>query len=111
MIIKGILYIPFVIAILVATIYFVVFTLISSSKTLFDFPVFYGSARNAIYGLSIYTYYGFAHLPFWYFPWTSWIFIPLAFFSIKVAWIIYIFNLFWYCISLNKCISEPLSAI
>jgi len=87
--IKKILYGFFVIVNFEAVIYFAVYTVIHSFNTPIDFDVFFSSARNAISGLSIYTYYGINHLPFWYFPWTSWMFIPLAFFSRQVAWIIY----------------------
>jgi hypothetical protein len=88
--IKKILYGSFVIVNLGAVIYVMVYTVIHSLNDPLDFPVFYGAARNALYGLSIYTYYGIHHFPFWYFPWTSWIFIPLAIFSRQVAWIIYL---------------------
>lgn len=88
--IKKIIYGAFVIGNLVAAIYFVVYTVYFFEFDPVDFPVFYGAARNALYGSSIYTYYGIHHLPFWYFPWTSWIFIPFAIFSIKTAWIIYL---------------------
>jgi len=88
--IKKILYGSYVIFNLVAAIYFIVYTVFYSGYAPLDFPVFYGAARNALNGLSIYTYYGIHHFPFWYFPWTSWIFIPLAIFSRQVAWIIYL---------------------
>ncbi len=88
--IKKILYGSFVIANLEAVIYLVVYTVLHTLNDPIDFPAFYGAARNTLYGLSIYTYYGIHHLPFWYFPWTSWIFIPLAIFPRQVAWIIYL---------------------
>jgi hypothetical protein len=88
--VKKILYGSFVTAILVVAIYFVIYSIINSLNDPIDFPVFYGAARNALSGLSIYTYYGKYQLPFWYFPWTSWIFIPLAIFSRQVAWILFL---------------------
>jgi hypothetical protein len=88
--VKKILYGSFVIVGLEVVIYFVVYTVINPINDPIDFTVFYGAARNALYGLSIYSYYGIHHFPFWYFPWTSWIFIPLAIFSRQVAWIIFL---------------------
>jgi hypothetical protein len=88
--IKKILYGSFVIIIFVVAIYFVVYTVINPLSDPIDFPVFYGAARNALSGLSIYTFYGIHQLPFWLFPWTSWIFIPLAIFSRQVAWILFL---------------------
>lgn len=87
--IKKVLYISLVIANLTAALYFAIFTFLNSINDLLDFPVFYGAARNALNGLSIYTYYGIRHFPFWYFPWTSWIFIPLAIFPRQTASVIF----------------------
>jgi hypothetical protein len=55
-----------------------------------DFTVFYWSARMVINGMSPYAYYGKVHLPFWYFPWVAWIFIPFAIMPSSLAWIVYI---------------------
>jgi hypothetical protein len=87
--IRKILYGTFVITNAAIAIYFVVLTFSNSINDLLDFPVFYGAARNALQGLSLYTYYGVRHFPFWYFPWTGWLFIPLAVFSRQVASIIF----------------------
>jgi hypothetical protein len=87
--IKKVLYSTFVITNLAVALYFAVYTFVNSLNGLLDFPVFYGAAQNALHGLSIYTYYGTYHFPFWYFPWTSWLFLPLAFFSSQVAAIIF----------------------
>jgi hypothetical protein len=35
-------------------------------------------------GSSIYTNFEVANLPFWYFPWVSWIFLPLALFLFEI---------------------------
>jgi len=86
--IKKILYAALVVVLFFAAIYLLLITFFSANELL-DFPVFYGSGWNAIHGLTIYTYYGYYHLPFWYFPWTSWIFIPLAVFSKQVAWTLF----------------------
>jgi hypothetical protein len=88
--VKKILYGSFVVVVLGVAIYFVIYTVINSLSDPIDFPIFYGAARNALSGLSIYTYYGKYQLPFWYFPWTSWIFIPLAIFTRQVAWILFL---------------------
>jgi hypothetical protein len=81
-----ILYKIFVLVDLVLAISFMLYTLnLSRGFDLFDFQVFYGAARNTLAGNSIYTFYGAAHLPFWYFPWVAWLFLPLAFFPFETA--------------------------
>jgi hypothetical protein len=55
------------------------------NSTQWDFIVFYNSARAVLLGNSIYAITGSAKLPFWYFPWTAWFFIPLAIWPFKVA--------------------------
>lgn len=49
-----------------------------SSNDFHDFNVFYSSAQAAIRGETIYRLYGPYDLPYWYFPWLSWFFIPVA---------------------------------
>ncbi len=85
-----ILYRAFVIANLTIAISFACYTVVQAAHSPIDFPVFYGAAQNALHGVSIYTSYSIHNFPFWYFPWVSWIFIPLAIFSYNVAWIIYL---------------------
>lgn len=83
--IKKVLFGAFVFANLVLAISFMVYTLIlTRGNEIFDFQVFYGAARNVLAGSSIYTNYGAANLPFWYFPWVSWIFLPLALFPFEI---------------------------
>ena len=55
-----------------------------------DFDVFYYSARQAMQGQTIYDTYGPINLPYWYFPWLAWFYLPLAFFSHELAYAIYI---------------------
>jgi hypothetical protein len=55
-----------------------------------DFIVFYGSARNLLSGRSPYAFYGQVRLPYWYFPWVSWLFVPLALLPFIFAWPIYL---------------------
>ena len=55
-----------------------------------DFSVFYYSAKAALHGGSIYTSYGPHELPYWYFPWLAWFYIPLAYFSYDTAYAIYV---------------------
>jgi len=89
--IKKVLFGAFVFANLVLAISFMVYTLIlTRGNEIFDFQVFYGAARNVLAGSSIYTNYGAANLPFWYFPWVSWIFLPLAFFPFELASLIFL---------------------
>lgn len=54
-----------------------------------DFEVFYSAARAAIEGRSIYVIVGQYDLPFWYFPWVAWFFIPLSFWSYEVGLFLY----------------------
>src|SRR5215216_832514 len=54
-----------------------------------DFDVFYGAAKAALLGKSIYIIVGKYHLPFWYFPWTAWFYIPLAILPQNIALILY----------------------
>jgi hypothetical protein len=87
---KKILYSSLIMVNLIVGVLAVIVTVFVSSRNPVDFPVFYGAARNALHGLSIYSLYGLHHLPFWYFPWVSWVFLPLAVLSSRVAWIIYL---------------------
>jgi len=54
-----------------------------------DFDVYYGAARAALTGKSIYITVGKYNLPFWYFPWTAWFYIPLAIFPKTIALFLY----------------------
>ena len=83
--IQRILYKVFVLLNLVLAICFMVYMInLSSSYKLWDFQVFYGAVRNVIAGSSIYRNFGVANLLFWYFPWVSWIFLPLALFPFEI---------------------------
>ena len=89
--IRKILYGALVFANLVLAISFMLYTLnLTRGNDLFDFQVFYGAARNVLVGSSIYTNYGAANLPYWYFPWVAWIFLPLAFFPFEIASLIFL---------------------
>src|SRR5258706_12646880 len=59
-----------------------------------DFDVYYGAAKAALIGKSIYIIVGKYHLPFWYLPWTAWFYIPFAIWTKTSA------LLFYKCISL-----------
>ena len=83
--IQKILYNVFVLVNLVLAIYFMLYMLnLSRGYKLWDFQVFYGAVRNVIAGSSIYRNFGVANLLFWYFPWVSWIFLPLALFPFEI---------------------------
>jgi hypothetical protein len=85
--IKKILYASFAFTSLLVIFWFTVYTIIHSE--FWDFNVFYSSAQAALRGDNIYGTYGSIHLPYWYFPWVAWFFIPLAFFPFETAKIIY----------------------
>ncbi len=55
-----------------------------------DFNVFYSSARAALHGQTVYRNYGPYDLPYWYFPWVAWSFIPLAIFPFSLAKTFYV---------------------
>lgn len=73
---------------LVFSIYLTIFTFLNS--TLWDFSVFNESAQRATSNNNIYTTYGDEKLPYWYFPWLAWFFIPIAIFPRDVAEIIFL---------------------
>lgn len=86
--IKYILYVTFVFLCLTLTTLWIGYTIANSTPE--DFRVFYESAQQALAGKSIYRTYGPIELPYWYFPWLAWFYIPLAFFPHHVAYAIFI---------------------
>lgn len=54
-----------------------------------DFNVFYSAAKLAFNGENFYTLYGPQELPYWYFPWLAWFFIPFSLFPKELAFIVY----------------------
>lgn len=84
---KKILYSTFSLLFLLTAFWFILYTITHSE--FWDFNVFYSSAKAALSGGNIYRTYGQYHLPYWYFPWVSWFFIPLAIFPFEAAKIIY----------------------
>ena len=54
-----------------------------------DFDVFYGAASAALLGKSSYIIVGQYDLPFWYPPWTAWLFTPYALFPKHVGLLLY----------------------
>jgi hypothetical protein len=55
-----------------------------------DFNVFYSSARSALQGLNFYATYGAERLPYWYFPWLAWFYIPFALLPYSIAKALYL---------------------
>jgi hypothetical protein len=55
-----------------------------------DFNVFYSSARSALQGLNFYATYGAERLPYWYFPWLAWFYIPFAVLPYSIAKALYL---------------------
>jgi hypothetical protein len=84
---KQILYTFFAFASLSLVLSLILYTIIHSE--FWDFNVFYSSAQAALQGSNIYRTYGQYHLPYWYFPWVAWFFIPLAVVPFEVAKFIY----------------------
>jgi len=71
-----------------SAILFISFTITHSEPH--DFGVYYYSAKTAITGGMIYDNYGPYNLPYWYFPWLAWFYIPFAYFSEEIAYALYI---------------------
>lgn len=81
------LYIAFVLLVFIASLFILKYGMTEMEWQ--DFYVFYGAAKSTLSGHSLYQITGEHNLPFWYFPWTAWIFIPFAFFSEATALLIY----------------------
>lgn len=76
----------------IASMYFIIYTI--NYPNHLDFNVFYGAATRLLGGKTPYVYYGNKFLPFWYFPWTAWLFIPFTAMSQNTSWIVFsIFNI------------------
>lgn len=73
---------------LLVVLWYVTYT--ASRSELWDFGVFYGSAEAALHGQNIYGVYGQFHLPYWYFPWVAWFFVPFALLPLGAAKIVFI---------------------
>lgn len=84
---RQILYSTFVLLVFTFSMIFLYFGLTQTDWH--DFDVFYSAARAALEGRSIYVIVGQYDLPFWYFPWTAWLYIPFAIWSHPVALILY----------------------
>lgn len=85
--IKGALYTAFVISAFMLSMLFLFNGLTNSDWH--DFDVFYYAAKAALNGESVYIIVGQYNLPFWYFPWTAWFYIPFAIFPHDIALILY----------------------
>lgn len=81
------LYIAFVLLVFVAGMFILHYGITKMEWQ--DFFVFYNAANSALSGESLYQITGEHNLPFWYFPWTAWLFIPFAFWSGTAALLIY----------------------
>ena len=57
--------------------------------TLLDFEIYYMAGSALLNGETPYQFYGEFSLPFQYFPWVGWLFVPLAAMPIQSAWIVY----------------------
>lgn len=82
-----ILYITLVLLVLVASLFILNYGMTQMEWE--DFYVFYGGAKAILSGDSLYRITGEHNLPFWYFPWTAWIFLPFTLWSESVALVIY----------------------
>jgi len=82
-----VLYNVAVITVLLFSLLFLVYGLIKYDWH--DFDVFYTAAKAALSGESIYVTVGQYNLPFWYFPWTAWFYIPFALWPYKLGLILY----------------------
>lgn len=91
--------------------WFILYTV--SQNEFWDFNVFYSSAQTALRGENIYRTYGQNDFPYWYFPWVSWLFIPLVIFPFQTAKIVHIFitlvSVFFVVHSLGRYFNAQLS--
>ncbi len=85
---RRVLYACFAFICLFFVLWYVLYT--AAHSELWDFGVFYGSAQAALRGQDIYQTYGQYHLPYWYFPWVAWFFIPLAILPYGVAKVVFL---------------------
>jgi len=84
----NIIYPVTVILIFIFAVWVVYFITTNSSRL--DFRVFYGAAIAAVKGKQMYALYGIYMMPFWYFPWVAWLYIPLTFLTFSQAWYTYV---------------------
>ena len=87
--IRALFEVLFIAICITSSIMFISYTVIHTDPR--DFDVYYYSAQAALDGGNIYSHYGPSQLPYWYFPWLAWLFIPLAFFSYGIAYTLYTF--------------------
>lgn len=91
----------------------IIASVVKRENSFWDFEVFYSSAKLTLQGENIYRTYGKGNLPYWYFPWIAWLFIPFSFIPISIAKVIYtILTLFsaWYIVyALEKQFSQKCS--
>ncbi len=83
-----ILYGCFAFTCLFFVLWYVLYT--ASRSEMWDFGVFYGSAEAAVRGQDFYHLYGRFNLPYWYFPWIAWFFIPLSLLPFEAAKAVYV---------------------
>lgn len=80
-----------------------------------DFEVFYGAARAAIEGRTIYIIVGQYDLPFWYFPWVAWFYIPFSFwtygFGLSLYQLASLFSAFYVMIALSRYYEPKVSSL
>lgn len=85
--IKEILYATVVLLVLVGCIFILEYGMTDMEWR--DFSVFYTAAKSALSGESLYKTIGEKNLPFWYFPWTAWMFFPFAVFPEELSLFLY----------------------
>lgn len=86
--IKNITYNALMLVCTIAITWWISYTIMSSIPE--DFRVFHGSGRAVLAGETIYRTYGPIELPYWYFPWLAWFYIPLAVFPFEIAYGVYV---------------------
>lgn len=81
------LYIAFVLLAFIASLFILHYGMTAMEWQ--DFYVFYGGAKAILSDDSLYQITGEHRLPYWYFPWTAWIFIPFTFWAESGALLVY----------------------
>ncbi len=85
--IKDLLYTTLVLLVLVASIFILIYGMTEPKWR--DFTVFYTAGKSALSGETLYKVIGEKQLPFWYFPWTAWMFIPFAIWPEQLSLLLY----------------------
>ena len=78
-----------ILAFLVFPISIIITFMVIQNSFLLDFDIYYNAGKAVLSGDTPYQLYGHFNLPFQYFPWIAWLFIPFSLFPEKTGWILF----------------------